>query len=200
MRFVLKSLSSMAVGQEAAAAVFATNLPYLVLGLFVAAAYLLAFWLQIRHRLYEKTMLPLIFLVSGVISRGLILLSRWKFLTETYGMGSRYALQFQIGIVGILMTFALTWQACRALAAAFSVLMLCGNLFTTYQELGTAPYRKEIGAERTAIALDFEKRTDDELREKFEYRTSRPESGPLVRQALTILKEQNWNEFYEEGQ
>ncbi len=40
----------------------------------------------------------------------LILLSRWSFLVEDYGMSSRYALQFQVGVVGILLTLALCWK------------------------------------------------------------------------------------------
>ncbi len=215
IRFFVKSLSSMVVGQEAATAVFATNLPYLILGALVAAAYGLALWFQWKHRLYEKTLLPLLFLAGGLMNHGLIVLARWKFLVEDYGMGSRYALQFQIGIVGILLTFGLVWKKLRlegvkrkspgryrlavGLTAAFSLMFLSGNLYTTYHELGTAPHRKAIGEKRVELALDFENRTDDELRENFEYRTSRPESGSLVRQALTILKENHWNVFYEEG-
>ena len=42
-----------------------------------------------------------------------VMVSRWIFLKDTYGMSSRYALQFQVGILGILLTFAFVWKACR---------------------------------------------------------------------------------------
>jgi hypothetical protein len=50
---------------------------------------------------------------------------------------------------------------------------------------------------RAAVAREFEQKTDDELRAAFEFRTSWSESGAMVRNALTILKEHNWNVFHE---
>lgn len=222
VRFVLKSLSSIVVGQEAASQLFAGNGPYLVLGLLVAGAYLVALWYQFRYRLYEKTLMPMILIVSGAMNHLLILWSRWSFLREDYGMSSRYALQFQVGILGILLTFALMWRygrssngdeknavggnedmknaaaaVRRVLLAALTIMFLAGNGLTTWKELKTAPYRKEYCQKRAQIALDFENKTDDELRAAFEFRTSWSESGPMVRQALTILKENNWNVFHE---
>ena len=37
--------------------------------------------------------------------------------------------------------------------------------------------------------------TDEELRDGFEYRRTRPESGAQVREALTILKDNGWGVF-----
>ena len=76
VRFVLKSLSSIVVGQEAASQLFAGNGPYLVLGLLVAGAYLVALWYQFRYRLYEKTLMPMILIVSGAMNHLLILLKK----------------------------------------------------------------------------------------------------------------------------
>ncbi len=201
VRFVVKSFASMVVGAEYAREAFSTNLPYLVLGGLVMAAYLLALWLQWRCRLYEKTIFPLILLGSGGLNHALVTFTRWNFLIEDYGMSSRYALQFQVGILGILLTFALAWRSGRAVLrgvmGAMAVLFLAGNVQMTEHELEIAHYRKETCTERARLALDFENRTDDELRENFEYRTSRPESGQAVRSALTILKEQGWNVFYD---
>ena len=49
--------------------------------------------------------------------------------------------------------------------------------------------------ERAQVALDYRQKTDDELREKFEYRMNEENSGAEVRRALEILDEQNWNVF-----
>ena len=138
----------------------------------------------------------------------LILLSRWVYLNENYGMSSRYALQFQTGILGIILTFALAGQrmkkgkagfrgraAVRAVTVAVTAVILGGNIYTTREELRKAPARAEYCARRAEIALDFENRTDDELRENFEYRTGNPQSGQAVREALTILKENHLNIF-----
>lgn len=214
VRFLLKSLCSTVVGGEAAGAVFTSNLPYMTIGLLVAAAYLMALWYQFRYRIYETTVFPLILLVSGGMNHLLVLWSRWSFLMEDYGMSSRYALQFQVGILGIFLTFAFVWkdrvrrdsvsdsgrpvlgQLRQILLVVMAVVFLAGNSYTTWRELKTAPYRKETCVRRAEIALDFENKTDDELRAAFEFRTSWPESGPMVRNALRILKEQNWNVFY----
>ena len=45
------------------------------------------------------------------------------------------------------------------------------------------------------MAVQFETVDDQVLRETFDYRRSRPDSGAKVRSALTILKENGWNVF-----
>lgn len=206
IRFVLKSLASVVTGQELAKSLWSTNLPYLAVGVFVAAAYLLALYLQFSRKLYETTVFPLVMLVSGAMNHALILVSRWSFLVEDYGMSSRYALQFQVGVVGILLTLALCWKECqkaerqviwRGVAVLVTAIFLLGNIVTTRKELQTAPYRKELCVKRAETALDFENKTDDELRAEFEFRTSWDQSGAMVRNALTILKENHWNVFHQ---
>ena len=206
IRFVLKSLASVVTGQELAKSLWSTNLPYLAVGIFVAAAYLMALYLQFSRKLYETTVFPMVMLVSGALNHALILLSRWSFLVEDYGMSSRYALQFQVGVVGILLTLALCWKECqkagrqviwRGAAVLVTAIFLLGNITTTRKELQTAPYRKELCVKRAETALDFENKTDDELRAEFEFRTSWDQSGAMVRSALTILKENHWNVFHQ---
>ena len=224
VRFLLKSLSSSVVGLSYASSHFRSETPYMVLGFLVAAAYLAALCFQYRYRLWERTILPLLLILSGGASHLLVLLARWRFLQEDYGMSSRYALQYAAGVLGILLTCALVWKAERGsadgghtfqegdrrrakhgrkrlwvygIAVFITAAFLGGAVNDTRQELQIAPYRKLLCMERAGIALDFENRTDDELRENFEYRTSRPESGRAVRSALKILKENGWNVFHE---
>lgn len=213
-RFFLKSFSSMVVGGERTGEIISaihTGAPFFILGILVVAAYLLALYLNFRCRLYEKTVMPLILLVAGGLNHVLILLSRWIFLNEDYGASSRYALQFQVGILGIIMTFGFlrnVWKvplakarrnvsalAVKTAIIGFCLLFLAGNCYTTYHELKKAPFRKYYAEQREQTALDFENKTDDELRAAFEYRQSRPDSGAVVREALTILKENGWNVF-----
>ncbi len=207
VRFMLKSLASAVVGVDYAQSHFSTNLPYNVIGLLVAAAYLLALWLQYRYRIYEKAVLPLIFIISGAANHFLIMLARWSFLKEDYGMSSRYAIQFQLGVLGILMTFAYAWNVYsrkervrravgRLAMLACTCMFLAGAVNDTHEELGIAPFRRILCQNRAQIALDFENRTDDELRENFEYDTSNPDAGRAVRNALTILKDNGWNVFH----
>jgi len=219
VRFFIKSFSSMVIGVECAQTVFTTNMPYFVLGIAVMAAYGLALWQQWRYRLYEETIFPLMLICAGGLNHILILVSRWVFLREDYGMSSRYALQFQIGIVGILLTFGLVWgrmgegqkemparrtpkgakamgqTLSRFFMAGIMVMLLAGNVYTTAGEIKKAPIRKEYCRGRAQIALDFENRTDEELKANFEYHMSRPEGGREVREALEILKKHQWNIF-----
>lgn len=204
VRFFIKSFSSMVIGGEQAEAVFRTNWPFMILGLGVMILYLLALWYQWKYSLYKQSVFPLLLIISGGLNHVLIVASRWIFLLENYGMSSRYALQFQAGIIGILLTFALLIQKkngktvlCRTAAAFSCMVFLLGNAYTTYIEVKKAPYRLENYEERAKLALRFEEATDDELRKGFEYRLSRPDSGAKVRSALTILKENGYSIFSE---
>jgi uncharacterized membrane protein len=203
VRFFVKSFSSMVIEGEQAEYIFRTNTPFLILGFLVILLYLFALWLNLRYRLYEKTVLPAILIVSGGLNHVLILLSRWIFLQENYGLSSRYALQFQSGILGILLTFALLskqWKSMgktflRIAACGACVMFLAGNCYTTYIEIKKAPNRRDSFERMAVLALNFEAVTDDELREGFEYRRNLPDSGAKVRSALTILKENGYSVF-----
>lgn len=76
-------------------------------------SYLLALYLNVRFQLYKKTIFPLLLVLSGGCNHLLVLAARWIFLKDEYGMSSRYEIQYQMGIVGILLTFALVWSMCR---------------------------------------------------------------------------------------
>lgn len=193
----------MVVGGERAEQIFHTNVPFMALGMLVIFLYVLALWYTWRCRLYEKTVFPALLIMSGGLNHVLILVSRWIFLQENYGLSSRYALQFQAGIIGILLTFALALKKkcarrnvfLRTAAVMSCMLFLLGNCYTTYHELKMAPHRRNAYEARAQMSLNFEKYTDDELRGGFEYRQSRPDSGEKIRSALTILKENGYSVF-----
>ena len=117
---------------------------------------------------FIKDYFPLLLVLSGGCNHLLVLAARWIFLKDEYRMSSRYEIQYQMGIVGILLTFALVWvcagkkaqeteadkaktrapekRAVRTLLKvcmlAFTVLTVFGNAWTTRAEIRTAPYRK----------------------------------------------------------
>ena len=197
----------MVLGGETAEELFSANRPFLLLGAAVIALYLLALWLNWKEKLYQETFFPLLLLVSGGLNHVLVLAGRCIFLQENYGLSSRYALQYQSGILGILLTFALILKVkqkggvplLRLAACAACVLFLAGNCFTSYQEMKKAPYRRRIYEKRAQISLNYEQYTDDELRENFEFRTNRADSGEKVRKALDILKKNGLGVFRESG-
>lgn len=207
-RFLLKSLASMVVGGETIELWLKKCLEagqnmdsrIYLMGAVVAAGYLLALYLNWRYKLYRRTVLPLMLLVAGMGNHGIVLISRFIFMKENYGMSSRYALQYQVGILGIVLTIGLLWSrikpmASRVMAGAFCVILLAGHGYTDYVEIKKAPHREEYVERIAGIALRFEEVSDDELRANFEYRKGLPDSGAKIRQALTILKDNGWNVF-----
>lgn len=207
LKFFLKSFTSMIFGVELINRHMA-GIPgkvWCFLGLLVIAAYFAALWMNFYYGIAEKTILPLMFLAGGAMNHLLVLVSRWIFMpNDTYGMSSRYALQYQVGVLGILLTFALVWKQgeqrgsrrvsrwVRALSVGVTALFLAGNLVTTAEEFSFGKYRKEHNLEVREILLNFENETDEALKAALEYRK------PGNREALAILKENGWNIFREE--
>ena len=77
-------------------------------GVIVLVSYFFALWMNFYYRIEEKTILPLMLLAGGGMNHLMVLVSRYIFMpNDKYGMSSRYALQYQIGVIGIFLTFAL---------------------------------------------------------------------------------------------
>lgn len=209
VRFLLKSLAGMLVGGEELIqwitdGTITDSICYLM-GLFVAAGYLWALWLNLRLRIYEKSLFPVMLLVGGALNHVLIFLSRYIFEKENYALSSRYALQFQVGILGIILTFALAAQmksqictAGRIFSAVFCIAILLGNGYTTYREIEKAPYREERFETMREFAPRMPYLTDEEMMEMepsapdlYEYR----KGTDKLRKAFEILEENHLNVF-----
>ena len=177
------------------------------LGLFVVCGYLMALWLNFRFRLYERTIMPLMLLAGGGMNHIIIFISRYIFEKENYALSSRYALQFQVGILGIILTFALVWQlregtnrGYRWLMALFCLAILMGNGYTTYREIQKAPSREESFERKARLALEVPGMSREELRDRgeeleteFEYRKGLDK----IQSAFRILEENKLNVFRE---
>lgn len=177
-----------------------SNMTIYLMGAAMLVFYLNALWMNFRYRLYKTTVFPLMLLVTGGLNHLLILYSRWSFMNENYGMSSRYALQFQFVTLGIVLTTALLWRQVRRrtvgiLAIVGCVAILIGSGMTTYRELRMAPHRESYSENIASVAVQFEQESDDVLKDVFDYRESRADSGAKVRDALELLKEQQWNVF-----
>ena len=221
LRFLLKAVASSVIGVaqiqelEAGSPWFVRlHLVYL-LGLAVFVSYLLALYLNVRFQLYKKTIFPLLLVLSGGCNHLLVLAARWIFLKDEYGMSSRYEIQYQMGIVGILLTFALVWSMCREKAQeteadkaktrapekraartplkvcmlAFTVLTVFGNAWTTRAEIRTAPYRKAYLQVSRELGRNYRTASDEDLET---YLHNDPDA---VREAMRILEENHLNIF-----
>ena len=215
IRFILKSLAGMMVGGEElqqwiANGCISNKIIYL-LGVILMVGYLWSLWLNISLGIYKKTLFPLILLVSGGANHLLIFLSRYIFEKEDYALSSRYALQFQVGVLGILLTFALASQIRRkringgllkravpVLETVFCIAILIGNGYTTYREIQKAPYREENFEKMAEMAPQIPFMSDQELKEHskeiddlYEYR----KGTDKIRDAFRILEENHLNIF-----
>ena len=201
IKFLLKSFASMVFGVELIDR-HLTGIPgkvWCLLGLLVILAYFMALWLNFSSGLAERTILPLMLLAGGGMNHLMVLVSRWIFMpNDCYGMSSRYALQYQIGIIGILLTFALVWQEephrkirWKAVMALTASVFLAGNFLTTAEEFSFGRHRKSHNLEVKQILMNFEQESEETLKAALEYRK------PGTREALTILKENGWNIFRE---
>ena len=171
---------------------------------FLLAGYLLALWMQLRERLYQVSVFPLMLIFAGGLNHLLVLAARWIFENSSYGMSSRYALQYQAGILGVVLTFGLFYQvrqrkeggsfwtvSAKWAALSISLAILAGNGYTTVKELEKAPHRKAYGMKVAEAALNYREVADDELEALFQYH-----HGPeKIRNALRILEENGWNVY-----
>ena len=178
-----------------------------VLGLFVVCGYLMALWINFRFRLYERTIMPLMLLAGGGMNHVIIFISRYIFEKESYALSSRYALQFQVGILGIILTFALAWQmkertdrGYRWGMALFCLAILMGNGYTTYREIQKAPSREESFERKARLAPEVPGMSREELKDRgeeleteFEYRKGLDK----IQNAFRILEENKLNVFRE---
>ncbi len=221
-QFLIRSMASMVVGEETLNELkeigILNGITENLLGVFLGIGYLAALIINVRNRLYEKTLVPLMLLFAGMGNHAIVLVSRYIFARVDYGMSSRYALQYQAGLLGIILTFAVAKKITAGCAETrnqtdvaepvkqgfpvgsilmiiFCAVLLAGHGYTNYREIEKAPYREAYGERIGNAALQYEILSDDEIRETFDYRKSREESAADVRRALRILKENHWNIF-----
>ncbi len=195
-RLFVKSFASMVFAEEWLRDYGVSEFWVFVLAFLVLAAYLSALYVQYRDKVYRRTVFPLLLLLYGLCNHVLVSLSRWIFLKDHYGMSSRYALQYHLGIVGIILSFACMSREAKGLwrraGWIFAGMFLVGNLFTTAKEMDMAKYRKENFVRIRETALNFGKESDESLKEVFQYH-----NGARTRQALSLLQEKHLNVFRE---
>ncbi|MDO4266519.1 MAG: hypothetical protein Q4C63_08700 [Eubacteriales bacterium] len=219
-RFFVKTFAGAVLGQETIAALaergFLNDNAVFAAGLLVIVAYVFALYLYfVKAELYRKTLFPLILLLSGGMNHVLVTASRWIFLKESYALSSRYAAQFMIGIIGILLIFALyrretagnpagacrigageagvcrPCKICNGILIAFCIFFLAGNCYTTYDEIKKAPYREENYEAMAAMLRDHEAYSPEELCKRLEW----GKSPAVLEHVIEILEENHLNVF-----
>ncbi len=207
-RFFIKTFAGAILGQETISVLMDRGLfndgLIIVLGLLVIFAYIAAIIIYFMKRMYKITLFPMILLLSGGLNHVMVTVSRWIFLKESYALSSRYSGQFMIGIIGILLIFALyalkpergyTYRKETSFHLLFpallAVIFISGNIYTSYQEIQKAPYR-ELNYEKMAeMMVNYKNISEDELLKNLEWHKD-PE---IMYNAIKILEENKLNVF-----
>lgn len=205
-KLLLKGFAGDICGQETLYRLALPDSAVYALGALVILAYVCAFIMFFKNGMEKQTVFPLLLLVSGGISHVLVAYARWIFLNENYLMSSRYAGQFMVGTVGMLLIFALykkpsdtrkkkstgIFRASAVLiSGAAAVLILAGNIYTSYDEIRKAPYRRENYTEMAGVIRNYSEHTDEELCSLLEWHKD-PE---ILKNAIEILEENELNVF-----
>ncbi len=211
VHFILNGLASMVLSGELLEELLQKGILSMrgvyFIGIGVACAYLLAAYLYLKERFYKKTLFPMLLLLYGIGSHMVVFLSRYVFLRETYAWQSRYALQYQSGILGIILIFALYCKEksirgkggrksvdvlTKVLILLLSVAFLLGNCYTSFAEIKKMPYREIRYEEMIDTARNLDDFTDEALENIFEYH----HGGERIRNAFRILQDNHLNVFY----
>lgn len=211
-KFLLNGLASTVLGGEELAALaaapetaFGTAHIY-VLGALVAVLYVGAFVLGIRFGIWKRTLFPFLLLVASMGNHAIVMLGRYIFLDPTYAWASRYALQYQEGVLGIVLIGALLLRAEHSRKTAerpvwkgilytmvilSSLLFVGGNCYTNWQEIRKAPYREENYEAMAQAALHWRELDDEALAKRFEYKNG----ADRIRESFQILEDNHLNVF-----
>lgn len=204
-RLFLKGFAGDIAGQETLLSLGLSDTRLYLLGAVMLAAYAAAFVLYFVNGMAERTVFPLLMLVSGFINHCLVAYARWIFLNENYLLSSRYAGQFMTGTIGILLVFALyeksfqagrikkapVFRAVRVFAFCTALLVIAGNIYTSYDEIRKAPYRKANYEEMASVIREHENYPDEELCRILEWH----KDPQLLRKSIKILEDNRLNVF-----
>lgn len=208
--FFLKTFCGAVIGQETALSFFPGGAPlndYIViaLGFIIFTAYFFAFYLYMRSEFYELSIFPVILLLSGFINHFLVTFSRWIFLDSDYALSSRYATQYMVGIIGMLIIFAMYKKRVRVLrhmtrkksrrlryaVVGVTVLLLAGNCYTTFQEIRKERYRRENFDTMYEMVANYRDYSADDLKSMLEW----TKDDETLYEALGILETNKLNVF-----
>lgn len=209
-KFFIKSFAGMVFGEDVVNSFLwgGAAIPgkaVLAAGLAVMLVYLLALIAYFANDMLERTLFPLMLMLSGLGNHALVTISRWIYLDDSYGLSSRYGGQFMIGILGIIMVFAMAGRRSRHLrrvdekrrraagiiAAVMIVFIAAGNCYTDYRELRLAQYRKANYTQMAEAIVNYESYEEEELLRLLEWHKA-PEQ---LYSAINILKDNRLNVF-----
>ncbi len=209
-KFLIKSFAGTVIGKEVIDSMVpgGAAMPgklVLLTGAIVILVYVLALVLYFQNDMLEKTVFPLMLIISGGANHVLVTMARWIFLRDDYALSSRYGAQFMVGILGIILVFAMfnrqrrpyrrvderRRNITRALAGGLTILIVLGNCYTDWRELRIAKYRKANYRQMAEALVDYEQYDEEELVKVLEWHKDPAE----LYSAIEILKSNRLNVF-----
>ncbi len=191
-RLFINSFASMMFGEDVISQYAISDRTVIIAGMTILLFYVLAIVMVVRGKIYRQTTFPIMMLCMGFISHILVTYSRWIFLNSSYTLSSRYALQFQSGLIGVLLVSSLYAKAKRTLPAfVICAIVLSSCIMNGSVEIHLAPYRKENYTAIRECVLNYESYSDEQLQSILQYH----HGGDRIRNALSILKTNGWNVF-----
>lgn len=154
----------------------------------------------IKREYYKKYLFVMLLAFNGLANYLFIFFARYKFLDDTYGMTSRYGIQYMfltIAVVIILFKIIddeLKYKLSSFLSFVSMMMIICllsTNLTTNYHEQTIAKYRKETYQKAKDAALNLDLYSDDELPNIFEYHRGLDQ----IKKAFAIIKDKHYNIF-----
>lgn len=206
IKFILKSFASFLFGIESFGLIniseFLNKKIIYMIGAFVILLYIYSFYLNIRFKIYKKTLLPMLFMIWSLGNVGIVFLSRYIFLNPDYGASSRYYLQYMVGVLGFILSFyeyfvvtnddiKISTNLRKIFISIVIAIILFLNIVGMRYELIKSKYRKENYIRMYEAAMDIDKYEDEDLVKIFEYR----KGAEYIRNAFDILRENKLNVY-----
>lgn len=188
VKFFIASFSSELIGVETVLNLSNGMTAAYLSGLLVIAMYMISVYFNIKYRIDQLSLMPVILLVSGILNHMIVLYSRWGFHSVTYGMSSRYELQYLEGLLGIVLTlffvYRYHWSVYKSIALVPVVaIFLLGSELTNRDEIIKMPYRMKVFESIQEVCLTYDRYSDEELGNIF------VTDGKSARKELELLKQ-----------
>lgn len=190
--FLIKSLASTLVSENLFHQI---NVRYseIVTGAAMLMIYITGVYSYVHYKLYKKSILPILLILYSFISYLLIFQARWIFNNTNYGMSSRYQLQYQLGVIGVVLVIGLYHKYINrksVLTIVIVLVIVLSNVAASLNEWRISPWRKDYSQKLISMAYNIEMVTDEDLEREFQYG-----NADKIREAFQILKDNRLNIF-----
>lgn len=214
VRFLSKALASSIIGVDNITFAIQINSinDLVIYGIAVLIVVMIIYItvIVIKRKYYQKYLFVMLLAFNGLANYLFIFFARYKFVDDTYGMTSRYGIQYMFLTISVIIVLFkivddnmsenrddknFVNNKTNSFISFISVMMilclLSTNLTTNYHEQLIAPYRKEAYEKAKEVVLNIDNYDEDELPNIFEYHRGVDQ----IKKAFAIIKKNRYNVF-----